>query len=144
MFISIILVITIVIPKFAQKDFFKELLIVQKEIHSSGLVHTSKVSAGKSSGIKTGAEGPKKWESRYFSINAVLKKKPSDYAIPINNITKIVLEEYPRIMEKDALLINVTYGYDIGIASAWKGQRKQHTPKEWHELFSRPSKETEI
>jgi len=26
--------------------------------------------------------------------------------------------------------------YDIGIASAWKSQRSQHTPQEWKELLS--------
>jgi len=144
LFIATFFVIAIVVPKFTQKDFFKELLIVQKGVQNSGLVHVSTVSEGKSFGTKAGTEGNKKWETTYFSINAVLKKKPSDYTIPINNIAKIVLDEYPPIMEKDALVINVTYGFDIGIARAWKSQSQQHSPKEWYELLSRLSEETEI
>ncbi|MBW1849459.1 MAG: RDD family protein [Deltaproteobacteria bacterium] len=144
LFITILFAITIVVPKFAQKDFFKELLIVQKEIQSSGLVHVSTVSAGKSFSTKAATEGSKEGETTYFSIRAVLNKKPSDYNIPINNIAKIVLDKYPSIMEKDALVINVTYGYDIGIAQAWINQSQQYTPKEWHELISRLPEETKI
>ena len=120
------------------------MLIVQKEIQGSGLVHVATVSAGKSFGTKAGTGGKKKWETTYFSINAVLKKKPSDYVIPINNIAKITLDNYLPIMEKDVLVINVTYGYDIGIARAWKGQRQQHSPKEWQKLLSSLSEKLKI
>lgn len=143
-FLATIIVITIVVPKLGQKDFFKELLVVQKRIQSSGLVHVATVHSGKSFGTKVGPGGKKEWETTYFSINAVLKKKPSNYDIIANNIAKIILDSYPPVIEKDALVINVTYGYDIGIARAWMRQRQQHSPKEWQELLSRLSEKTEI
>jgi len=50
----------------------------------------------------------------------------------------------PDRMGEDALIINVSYGYDIGIGRASKSQRQQHSPKEWQELLSRLSEKTEI
>ena len=41
-------------------------------------------------------------------------------------------------MEKDSVVINASYGYDIGLANAWRSQRVQHTPQEWKELLLQP------
>ena len=140
----VIIAITIVVPKLTQTEFFKELFIVQNSVMNSGLVYSTNVSSGKSFGTKTGTNGEGKRENTYVSINAVLKKKPSDYVIPINKIAKIVLDSYPPIMEKETLVIKVSYGYDIGIANTWKSQTQSHSPKEWQELLSRPPERSKI
>jgi len=138
LFVAVAVVIVFVIPKFAQKEPFSDLLLVQKNIHKSGLVHVATVTVGKSLGSNLSAEGRKEWESTYFATNAVLKHRPSDYDAVATQIASIIFETYPKVMEKDSLIINVSYGYDIGIASAWRSQRIQHTPKEWKELLSQP------
>lgn len=143
-FVVVIITITIVVPKLSQTEFFKELLIVQNKIMSSGLVHSVKVSAGKSFRMKSEINGERKGKNTYVSINAILKKKPSDYVMPIKKIAKIVLDNYPPIKGKDTLVVTVSYGYDIGIARAWKSQMQSHSPKEWRDLLSRPSGKSEL
>lgn len=142
-FLSVIVLTTIVIPRLSNTEFFSEILAVQKSIQKSGLVHVATVTVGKSFGTKTGAEGKEKWETTFLSANAVLKHRPSNYEEVINAIASIVLDTYPPIMEKDTLIVNVTYGYDIGISYATIKERKQHSPKEWHELLSQSNKKTE-
>lgn len=143
-FVTVVVLITDVIPKLSHKEPFSELLAVQQSIQRSGLVHIATVTAGKSFGTNVTTEGKDKWETTYFSINAVLKKRPTDYDETINTIASIILDSYPQIMEKEALLITVTYGYDIGISRAWKSQRRQHSPKEWKELLSQSYGKTKI
>ena len=135
LFLSILIVMTIVVPKLGQKNFFKELLAVQQRIQETGLVHATNVSAGKSYGTSTGTGEATEWETTFFKVTAVLKQKPSKIDMTINEIANVVLATYPPIMEKDALVINVSYGYDIGIARAWRTQRRQNSPKEWQRLL---------
>jgi hypothetical protein len=143
-FITVIIATTVVVPKLTQTEHFKELLIVQNRIMSSGFVYSTNVSAGKSFGTKAATNGNEKFEITHLSINAVLKNKPSDYEVPINKLAKIVLESYPPIMEINNLVIKVSYGYDIGIARAWKTQMQSRSAKEWRNLIFLPSKEKTV
>jgi len=143
-FVVVLITITIVVPKLSQTEFFKELLIVQNKIMSSGLVHSVKVSTGKSFRMKAGTNRDSKGEITHVAINAVLKKKPSDYVMPINKIAKIVLDNYPPIKGKDTFVVTVSYGYDIGIARVWKSQMQSHSPKEWRDLLSRQFEKSKL
>ncbi len=143
-FVVVIIAITIAVPKLAKTEFFKELLTVQNSIMNSGLVHSVNVSAGKSFTIKAGTNGEEKKAITHVTINAVLKKKPTDYVMPINKIAKIVLDNYPLIKGKDTLVVKVSYGYNIGIARAWESQMQSHSPKEWRDLLSRQSKKSKL
>ena len=128
LFIAVIAFYIFAAPSMAKKDFFIEMLPVQMSLQSSGLVHTVGVSAGKTVFFSAGKG---KVESKYFMVNAVLKNRPSDGNEIARDFAAIVLNDYPRIMEKDVLVVNVKYGYDIGIARAWKGLRVQYSPEEW-------------
>ncbi len=136
LFVTVIILITSVIPHFASKEPFSDLIVVQENIQQTGLVHVATVTVGKSFGTNLGAEGKEKWESTYLSTNAVLKHRPTDYDMVINQIASIILETYPQVFEKNILVINATYGYDIGISRAWKSQRRQNTPQKWKEQLS--------
>ena len=138
LFVAVIVLITVVVPKFASQEPFSDLLAVQKHIQESGLVHVATVTVGKSSGTNLSAEGGGKWESTYFATNAVLRHCPTDYDAVATQLASIVFETYPEVIEKNSVIINATYGYDIGIASAWKSQRVQHTPQEWKVLLTQP------
>jgi uncharacterized RDD family membrane protein YckC len=143
-FITVVALITTVIPKLSHKALFSELFAVQQSIQRSGLVHSATVTAGKSFGTNLTTRWKGKRATSYFSINAVLKKRPTDYDEAINNIASIILDGYPQIMEKGALVINVTYGYDIGISKVWKSQGRLHSPEEWKALLSRSYGKTKI
>ena len=135
LFVTVIVLIIFVIPKFTDKEPFSRLLIVQKQIQKSGLVHVVTVTVGKSSGTNKSEEGKEKWETTFLSTNAVLKHRPSDDDVVVSKIASIILETYPEVIEKNSLVINTSYGYDIGIASAWKIHRVQHAPQEWKKLL---------
>lgn len=133
-FLTVVTVLTIVFPKLTQNEFFSDLLRVQQDIQSSGLVRTSGVTVGKSFKV-AGSEGQR--ESTYLSVNAILTKCAPDYNEVINQLAAVVLKTYPLAMEKDAIVIKATCGFDIGIASLWKSHRQQHSPKEWMDLLTR-------
>lgn len=123
----VVIVFLVALPILAQKGPFPELLAVQKSIVSSGKVHTATVFVGKSWGTING----KKMETTYFRSNAILKRRPSDYEAAAKEIATIIIREYPHIMKKDILVVTVAYGYDIGIARAWRSYNVQHSPEEW-------------
>ena len=76
-----------------------------------------------------------KLETTYFRSTAILKERPGDYESPAKEIASIVLHAYPDVMKKDVLAITVTYGYDIGIARAWRSQSVHHSPEEWQKIL---------
>ena len=138
-FIGIILIITIVLPNITQKAFFKELFAIQRKIQDSGIVHYTKVTSGHSTIKNMNAGNENTRNATFFTVSTALKKRPLDFEIPSRHLAKIILDNFPSVMKKDALVINTSYGYDIGIASTWRTNRIQHTPQEWAELLSQPS-----
>jgi uncharacterized RDD family membrane protein YckC len=135
LFVAVVVLIVFVVPRFASKKPFADLTTIQRQIHKSGLVHMATVTVGKSSGTRKGEKGEKTWEMTFLSTTAMLKHRPLDYEAVASEIATVVLDAYPAVVDKDALVVQTSYGYDIGIARAWIGHRVQHTPQEWEELL---------
>lgn len=142
-FVAVIVLITGVLPKLANNEFFSELTTVQKSIENSGLVRATTVTVGTSSGKKIGAN-PSNWENSNFSVNAILKKRPKNYDEEIDKIAGIAINSYPKAYSKNTINVSVTYGYDIGIASAWTRRNQSHSPQEWKELLSKNDQANKI
>ena len=121
----------VVVPRLLHTEFLSDLTAVQKSIHDTGLVHFASVSVGKSFGTHKSANGVEKWETTYFSTNAMLKYKPQHYDEVFNEIASIMLDRFPDAGDKDLLIINLTYGYDIGIASSWVRRTQKYPPRQW-------------
>jgi uncharacterized RDD family membrane protein YckC len=136
LFVAVVVLIVVVVPRFVRKEPFADLTTIQRQIHKSGLVHMATVTVGKSSGTRKDEKGEKAWEMTFLSTKAVLKRRPLDYEAVASEIAAVVLEAYPAVVDKDALVVQTSYGYDIGIARAWIGHRVQHTPQEWNELLT--------
>lgn len=134
LFAAVVAFIVIVVPRFARTEPFADLIAIQKQIQKSGLVHAATVTVGKRSGMRKHEEGEENGEMTFISTKAVLKYRPHDYEAVASEIASIVLDAYPAIVDKNALVVQTSYGYDIGIARAWIGHRIQHTPQEWKEL----------
>ena len=138
---GLLLVIAISLPvltgNLSKKWEFPELLEVQKSIISNDKVLFATVNAGKSWGTNNG----EKWEKTYFQTAAIMKAWPNDPESSAQDIAQIVLKTYPPAMEKDIIAINTTYGYDIGIAHAWRTYNVIHTPEEWQQLIARLPRE---
>lgn len=85
-----------------------------------------------------------RWESRnghrstvsFVTCTAVWKHRPADYAVDAAEIAAVVLKNYPVANEKDAIVIQITYGYNIGIAHGSISQHFEHTPAEWKALIA--------
>jgi uncharacterized RDD family membrane protein YckC len=131
-FVGVIVIIIVVMPKLTKSDFFSELSIVQQSIENSGLVHATTVTVGTSSGNNNQGH----WENSNFSVNAILKKRPKNYDEVINKIAGIAITTYPKALSKNTITIGVSYGYDIGIANAWINKHESHSPQEWKDLLS--------
>ena len=100
-----------------------DLAALQENIHDSRKVHFASVFAGK-------AWGPGGGRS-YLKIDAVWKDRPESYEAAASEIAAIAIREYPDISSKDVIVINIIYGFDIGIASSWQSYNSAHSPDEW-------------
>lgn len=129
---AVIVVATLVVPRLAKSEPFSEMLAVQQGLQDSGLVHSSTVTVGKSIGVSSGSG---KRESSYMSVHARVGKRPADYDQTIRSLAMVVMATYPKAAEKDSVVVNVSYGYDIGIASNWCSKSAQRAPKEWKALL---------
>ena len=128
---ALVICFSIVSPILSRQGLFLELLEVQKKIQSTGQVHAAATMVGKKR--ITGNE-----ENTFFQAHAIWKTrlKEPDVAAAEAEVASIVLSEYRDIMEKDFLIITVSYGYDIGISRAWTSYHVRHTPEEWIEILN--------
>lgn len=106
-----------------QRISLPELLAVDTSIQNSGKVHVASVFVG----TNWGPNG----QTQYFNTNAIWKTKPASQEKAAAEIASLILKEYPDIMSKDILAVTITYGFDIGIASAWQSYNEHHSPAEW-------------
>lgn len=106
-----VVVLSVVMTGLSQKGVFPRLLDVQRAIQASGKVHVATVNVGKNWRIVDGSRS----ETTYFYSNAIWKQRPQDEESAARSVASIILHNYPEIMEKDVLTVNVTYGYDIGV-----------------------------
>lgn len=76
--------------------------------------------------------------TRFVTCTALWKSRPTDYQAAGAEIARVLFDHYPAVKEKDALIVTIAYGYDIGIAHGSVSQRFQYTPAEWQELIAAP------
>jgi uncharacterized RDD family membrane protein YckC len=113
--------------RLADRWAFPELLKLQRSIIAGGRVHAASAQMGKSWGTRNG----EKWEKTYFQTVVILKERPLDPESAARGVAKIVLREYPEIVEKDIISITTSYGYDIGIARVSTRWNANYAPEEW-------------
>jgi uncharacterized RDD family membrane protein YckC len=127
---ALVIVAMIVMQNIAHKGVFPGLIATQQAIMSTGKVHTATLSVGKT----WRASGENSTEATHVASNAIWKRRPADYEAAAREVALVILDHYPDIMTKDVLAVTVTYGYDIGIARAWRNQTFQHPPLEWKDV----------
>jgi len=120
--LSVILTVVIT-PLVTSKEPFADLLKVQKSILDSGKVHMASVFVGQGAGPNGNVN--------YFRTYAVWKGKPGSFAEAEREIASIVLREYPDAINKDSIVVEIAYGYDIGISSTWRSATVEASPEEW-------------
>ncbi len=132
-----VIALSVVTSALSRKGIFPELLAVQKSIQSSGKVHIATVTVGKVWHVIDGNRS----ETTYFQLNAIWRGRPVDYKSAARQLASIVLRDYSEIMNRDILAVAIAYGYDIGIARAWRSLHVQHSPSEWQDILAKSSPE---
>lgn len=69
--------------------------------------------------------------SSHMSINAQLEQPAADVDGLALSLAAIVLKKYPDLQGRDILVINITTGFDLGIAAWSTGYRNAERPEEW-------------
>jgi uncharacterized RDD family membrane protein YckC len=120
----VMLLAVVSVSVFVTESFgLADLATLQEKIHDSGQVHFASVFIGK-------VWGPS-GERSYLKIDAVWKSKPDSYETATSEIAAIAIGNYPDISSTDVVVINIVYGFDIGIASSWQSYNSAHSPDEW-------------
>lgn len=128
-----VIVLTGAMAWLSQKGTLAELLDAQRAIQASGRFHMATAFVGK---MRVRWRDGSYSETTDFTSTVVCKKRPADYQAVAHQVAAIVLDSYPPVMEKDLLIVNVNYGYDIGIARGWTAYSWRHPPETWKELLA--------
>lgn len=132
--VAVLFLVAAVVPAFttqlAQSEPFKGMLAVQSGLTNDPNVAYATISSGSSTFSSTN-EGTK--TATYASSQVFLKNDNVSDAGLARRLAIIVVANYPEVLQKDAIQINLIYGYDIGIASSWSNHAHNFTP---HELQS--------
>jgi uncharacterized RDD family membrane protein YckC len=129
--VALLFLAAAVVPAFttqlAQSEPFKDMLSVQSALSNDQDVAYATISTGSSTFSSTN-EGTK--TTTYVSSQVFLKTNNVNDAELARRLAIIVVANYPEALQKDTILINLTYGYDIGIASSWSNHAHNFNPLE--------------
>jgi uncharacterized RDD family membrane protein YckC len=119
---------------FSRQGVFPGLLKVQSGIQATGKVHMAEVFVGEKVSTVDGNRKVRK----YFSTNAVWNEPPADFDAEVRQVASIILRDYPEAMNVDVIEITISYGFDIGIARAWRNQTIDLSPAQWAAGLAEP------
>ncbi|MCS2611147.1 RDD family protein [Halomonas dongshanensis] len=129
--VALLFLAAAVVPAFtsqlAQSEQFKGMLSVQSALSNDQSVAYATISTGSSTFSSTN-EGAK--TTTYVSSQVFLKTNNVSDAELARRLAIIVVANYPEALQKDTVHINLTYGYDIGIASSWSNHAHNFNPLE--------------
>ncbi len=69
-------------------------------------------------------------------INAVVDASTLNPEVLAQHIAQVALKNCAEASKQHAIVVTLTSGYDIGIASWWRSTNYTHTPEEWRVLSS--------
>jgi uncharacterized RDD family membrane protein YckC len=134
--VALILLVAIVLPFFAQRlastDTFVRLLAVQQGLEQEPEVRhaTASIRVNKFTGNNHGTTTTHVFESRLF-----VARRVTDLNSLADRAARIILDRDPSAGNQDIIAVSITYGYDIGIASAWRTQNFSFSPTQWRTRF---------
>ena len=133
----LIVILTVLSGGLAKRGIFPELLLVQQRMQDSGKVHVVSAKIGKTWSMGGGGRS----ETTYFQSTAVWKGRPDDSEAAAREMAALILKHYAKIEDMDLLSVSISYGYDLGIARAWRSNSFRHSPAEWEQLIGDASSE---
>jgi uncharacterized RDD family membrane protein YckC len=134
--VGLILAAALVLPYFVQRitssSPFARLMSLQQALqqdpdvrHASAIIGVSKF-FGKDQSTTT---------THIFSSDIVLSRRVTDFDSLANRLARIILDHDPSTEKEDEIVISIHYGYDIGIASAWRSRNFAFSPEQWRKRF---------
>jgi uncharacterized RDD family membrane protein YckC len=130
--VAVLFVAAAIVPAFtgklAQNEPFKDMLAVQSALSNLPGINHAAVT------ISTTTFSSEKEETKttsYVTAQAVLSSNNVSDVELARKLAAIVVKNYPETMNKDALRITLTYGYDIGIWSQWSNHTHDFNPGEF-------------
>ncbi len=109
---------------------------LQKAVKARPEVQTASVMAGKNFMISNGSTQA----STTLTVAAQWDGKPADMAAAAREIAGIVIDKgQEEAADKDAVVILISYGYNIGIARASISERYAHTLSQWQAIVQNSS-----
>jgi uncharacterized RDD family membrane protein YckC len=136
--VGLILTAALVLPYLAQRlassPVFARLVSIQQELEKEPGVRHAAVFSGV--GRRFGAN-----QSTRHTLSARLV-----FATPVvsadsvaDRTFQIISNGDPSADKEDIVAITLVYGYDIGIASAWRGRTFAYSPEQWRQRISVPA-----
>lgn len=123
-----------ILYKFLEKGPLAELFDLQKAVAAKPDVQAVSVMAGKNFVMMNGSTT----ESTNLTIQATWNGRPNDVAAAAREIAAVVVDKGEKEAgDKDGVVIVISYGYNIGIASGSISQRYVHTLSEWQSIVQK-------
>ena len=130
--LSLVMLVWIVGPfflkGFAERWGYKELIALQTKLVDEPDIWYAAVFSGK--GFAADASGMK--SSTTTAVGVWVDRPVDDYDTLANHLAKITFDTFPNAERSDHLVLNITYGYDIGLAKTHVSRGFDYSPSEWH------------
>jgi hypothetical protein len=128
-------VLPYVAQRLASSAPFVGLLAVQQGLQQEPDVRHATANIGLS---KLFSKNPGATNTHIFSSKIFLSRRVTDFDSLANRLARIILDRDPSAEKEDVIAISIIYGYDIGIASAWRSRNFAFSPEQWRKRFSPP------
>ncbi len=129
--VGVILLVALAAPlplsRLAQGPTFAPLLSLQQQLMRNEKVRYATVNQGFFKNFNSGVT------TRYLEVRARLAHRmpDADKTALARELADTVLDQYPESTALDSIVITMSYGFDMGIASAWKHNNQKAAPQEW-------------
>lgn len=123
--------ILVFIDKFSQEEPFKQMHAIQLALLNEREVTSAAVVAGTTT-VTMFNKGTK--TTTHIVARALLSDNIVNDVELARKLATIVMQIYPEAVNKDALRIILTYGYDIGIWSQWSNRAHDFKPSDFAKL----------
>jgi len=112
---------------------FPQLLAIQRTLQADPHVGYASVSAGKN--YSFGNAAPR--ESSSLEVTVFWNGKPDNMDDAVRSVADTLISKaHDEVSKQDLVDIQVSYGYNIGIASSSVSSSYSHSPEEWEKIVS--------
>jgi uncharacterized RDD family membrane protein YckC len=113
--------------EFAERYGYKDLVALQSALVSEPDIWYAAVFSGKGFAATTGRTT---W-STTTSVAVWTDEPIQDYDSFANHLAQITFDTFPNASRSDRLILNITYGYDVGLATTRVSRGYDYSPTEW-------------